>query len=143
MTYLQFDEDWLVPSESVQQQQHQPISKPKRKKLALEPIEEATFYVAEFKRELSISFKPLIDDLRSELTDPLYGRLNHNTMSARVQGCTGPMCRKARRDHERDRRRRLAAAKGQSVNANNRSEIFLRIDPIIEEYFLYLKDKEG
>lgn len=97
-----------------------------------------TFYCLELATELHIQFKGLIDDLRHESKS--MRDYPHGTVSGRVRGCTGPMCMKAKRDHERTDRHRQASVAGKVIRNRIRNPFYVEIDKIVESFQMFLTE---
>lgn len=96
-----------------------------------------TYYVEEIGQEIPLDLHPLVAELRREIRNPDTAHLAHGTVSARVRGCTGPLCKKAHRDTSRVNRVRRAKAKGSTTRRRKQPDEFLLIDPIVELFQKY------
>lgn len=50
-------------------------------------------------------------DVAAEILDPAHRKRKHGSRHTADQGCKGPLCRKARNDHYRERNRKKRDAK--------------------------------
>ena len=96
-----------------------------------------TYYVTEIEQEIPAPLYVLVNDMRREIRNPDTAHLAHGTMSARVRGCTGPLCKKAARDTSRVNRVRRAEARGSTTRRRKQPDEFLEIDPIVELFQKY------
>lgn len=130
MTALPFgDDDWIIfpPSPGGSLMTVQSDGEP-------DPM----FYCVELGMDLHIQFKALVDDLREEAKG--RGSYPHGTVSGRVRGCTGPMCMKAKRDHERTGRHRQASVAGKVIRNRIRNPFYVEIDKIVESFQMFLTE---
>lgn len=89
--------------------------------------------------ELSLHAHPahadIIKQVRSELSDLRFTGKEHGTRSLRVQGCKGPLCRKAQRDWAAQYRRDKAKAAGTAFVPRPQFGFLKEIDPLLAELY--------
>lgn len=74
------------------------------------------FYVPELRVFVHDLYADLVKEIQAELGDPTFKRYRHGRCSTNNRGCSGPMCRKARRDWRAANARTRAQMKGRAYN---------------------------
>lgn len=73
----------------------------------------------------------LFMDVHQELGDERYRDLRHGTRHTRNQGCTGPLCKKALRDWQRERAAAAHALAGTIPRTYRRSIRLVSMDTVL------------
>lgn len=76
----------------------------------------------------TIGEQQLIYELNDELNDPRYMDLRHGARHTRNMGCTGPLCKKAMRDWQRERTAQWHARRGTTPRPYRRSIDLVHVD---------------
>lgn len=73
----------------------------------------------------------LLMEIVHEVEDYRYRNLRHGSRHTRNQGCTGPLCKKALRDWQRERAAQAHAAAGTIPRTYRRSSRLVAVDAVL------------
>jgi hypothetical protein len=80
----------------------------------------------------TVGEQDLIYGIHAEISDPDYLGYRHGERHTRNKGCTGPLCKKALRDWQRNRLAQTHEARGTTYRPYRRSKDMVHVDALLE-----------